>query len=212
MGVPVTTAQIKRDVMGDLTGSNSVHLCVDMQRMFAETTEWHAPWLLGMLPAIEAIVDMRPARTIFTRFIPPISAEEARGAWRAYYRKWTSMTREQLAPELLELVPSLARYIPPARQLDKNVYSPWFAPDLIATLRADNVDTVIVTGGETDVCVATTVMGAIDHGFRVVLPTDAVFGSADETHDAMLRIFESRFALQLVTCTTQDLLDDLRHS
>ncbi|MNL73144.1 hypothetical protein D3C87_1985620 [compost metagenome] len=55
-------------------------------------------------------------------------------------------------------------------------------------------------------------MGAIDHGFRVVLPTDAVFSSADETHDAMLRIFESRFALQLVTCTTQDLLDDLRHS
>lgn len=55
-------------------------------------------------------------------------------------------------------------------------------------------------------------MGAIDHGFRVVLPTDAVFGSADETHDAMLRIFESRFALQLTTCTTQDLLDDLRHS
>ena len=212
MGAPITTAQCERDVMGDLTGSSSVHLCVDMQRMFAEPTEWHAPWLLGVLPAIEAIVEMRPGRTIFTRFIPPFSASAATGAWQGYYGKWRSMTREQLAPELLELVPSLARYVPPARQLDKNVYSPWFAPDLIATLRSDNVDTVIVTGGETDVCVATTVMGAIDHGFRVVLPTDAVFGSADETHDAMLRIFESRFALQLTTCTTQDLLDDLRHS
>jgi nicotinamidase-related amidase len=198
--------------MGELTGTNSVHLCIDMQLMFAEATEWHAPWLHGVLPAIEAIVDQRPARTIFTRFIPPATAEEATGAWQAYYRKWSAMARDRLAPELLELVPSLARHVPPARVLDKAVYSPWFSPDLIATLRNANIDTVIVTGGETDVCVATTVMGAIDHGFRVVLPTDAVFGSADETHDAMLRVFESRFALQLTTCTTQDLLDELRHS
>jgi nicotinamidase-related amidase len=198
--------------MGELTGTNCVHLCVDMQRMFAEATEWHAPWLMGILPAIEAIVDLRPARTIFTRFMPPASAEEATGAWQAYYRKWASMTRDRLAPELLELVPSLARSVPPAHVIDKPVYSPWFNLGLIATLRGAQIDTVIITGGETDVCVATAVMGAIDHGFRVVLPTDAVFGSADETHDAMLRVFDSRFALQLTTCTTQDLLDELRHS
>lgn len=198
--------------MADLAGTSSVHLCVDMQRMFAEPTEWHAPWLEGVLPAIEAIVEARPARTIFTRFIPPASAEEASGAWRRYYRKWSSMTRDRLAPELLDLVPTLARHVPPARLIDKHVYSPWFTPELISTLRATGTDAVIVTGGETDVCVATTVLGAIDHGFRVILPTDAVFGSADETHDAMLRIFESRFGQQLTTCTTQDLLDELRHS
>ena len=118
------------------------------------------------------------------------------------------MTRERMAPGLLELVPSLARYVPPALQVQKQVYSPWYRPDLIQLLRAANADTVLVTGGETDVCVASTVLGAIDHGFRVALPTDAVFGSADETHDAMLRIFESRFAIQLATCTTQDVLDD----
>lgn len=198
--------------MGELTGTSSVHLCVDMQRMFAEPTEWHAPWLEGVLPAIEAIVEARPARTIFTRFIPPASAEEAHGAWQRYYRKWSSMTRDRLAPELLDLVPTLARHVPPAGLIDKHVYSPWFTPDLISTLRAAGADSVIVTGGETDVCVATTVLGAIDHGFRVILPTDAVFGSADETHDAMLRIFGSRFGQQLTTCATQDLLDELRHS
>lgn len=198
--------------MGELTGTNSLHLCVDMQRMFAEATAWHAPWLLGVLSAIEAIVDQRPTHTVFTRFIPPASADGATGAWQTYYHKWASMTRDRLAPELLDLVPSLARHVPPARVLDKAVYSPWFSPVLVATLREARIDTVIVTGGETDVCVATTVMGAIDHGFRVVLPTDAVFGSADETHDAMLRVFESRFGLQLTTCRTQDLLDELRHS
>lgn len=194
--------------MGGLVATHTAHVCVDMQRMFAEPTPWHAPWLLEVLPAIEAIVDMRPAETIFTRFIPPFAEEDAPGAWKSYYRKWEGMTGAKMTPELIELVPGLSRYLPSASVIDKYVYSPWFRPDLIRSLRAANADTIVVTGGETDVCVAATVMGAIDHGLKVVLPIDAVFGSADETHDAMIRIFESRFALQLVTCTTQELLDD----
>ena len=31
-------------------GANWVHLCVDMQRMFAEQTDWHAPWMQRVLP------------------------------------------------------------------------------------------------------------------------------------------------------------------
>jgi nicotinamidase-related amidase len=118
------------------------------------------------------------------------------------------MTLERLPPELVELMPSLARHVPPARVIDKAVYSPWFTPELARTIRAMGAETLIVTGGETDVCVAATVMGAIDHGLRVIVPTDAVFGSADQTHDAMLHIFRSRFGLQLVTCTTEELLED----
>jgi nicotinamidase-related amidase len=194
--------------MHELAGKNAVHVCVDMQRMFAEPTPWYAPWLMGVLPAVETLVELHPARTIFTRFIPRQSEEDAPGAWKSYYRKWATMTRERMPAELMALVPALARYVPPASVIDKQVYSPWFQPQLIRTLRAANADTIVVTGGETDVCVAATVLGAIDHGLRVVVPTNAVFGSADETHDAMLRIFESRFALQLVTCTVEDLLDD----
>ena len=196
--------------MGELVGPRAVHVCIDMQRMFAEETEWFAPWLAGVLPAIEALVDLNPARTIFTRFIPPSTVLEASGAWQSYYDKWSSMTRERLPSESLELVPRLARYVPPAAVVDKAVYSPWFTADLVQLLTAKGADTLIMSGGETDVCVAATVMGAIDHGYRVVLPTDAVFGSADETHDAMLSIFRSRFALQLITYTTQDLLEDWR--
>jgi len=194
--------------MERLAADTTAHLCVDMQRMFAEETEWCAPWLRAVLPAVEALVELRPTRTIFTRFVPPAAAEEAYGAWQAYYRKWPRMTREHLAAEMIDLVPSLARHVPPALQLDKPVYSPWFGTELIRHLRSLQTETLIITGGETDVCVAAAVMGAIDHGFQVVLPVDAIFGSADETHDAMLRIYESRFAVQLTTCTTQQLLDE----
>lgn len=194
--------------MSTLIGPSAVHVCIDMQRMFAEETDWFAPWLSTVLPAVEAIVDLHPDKTVFTRFVPPGAPEQASGAWRAYYQKWSSMTEERLPPEYVQLVPSLARYVPPAEVVDKKVYSPWFSSSLIQTLRARHAETIVITGGETDVCVATTIMGAIDHGFRVVLPTDALFGSADETHDAMLRIYRSRFALQLETCRTQDVLDE----
>jgi Isochorismatase family len=105
--------------------------------------------------------------------------------WRHYYERWGSMTIDRLSPEMIGLVPELGRYVPPARIFDKHVYSPWTGTDLHPQLRGDGIDTVIITGGETDVCVLATMLGAIDWGFRVILVTDALCSSADETHDAI---------------------------
>lgn len=184
------------------------HLCVDVQNMFAEDTEWSTPWLNKMLPAIEALVDRDPSGTIFTRFIPPQSAEEEFGGWSAYYRRWPSMTRQHLPPHMVELVPTLRRHVPPANVFDKNRYSPWLSGQLDAMLRGAGIQKLLISGGETDVCVLATVLGAIDLGYHVVLATDAVFGSANQTHDAVVTLFESRFGQQLTACPTQDLLSD----
>jgi nicotinamidase-related amidase len=188
-------------------GANYIHICVDVQNVFAKDTEWWAPWLVRVLPAIEAISEKYSDRTIFTRFIPPRTPEEASGAWQAYYQRWRNMTRDRLASDLLDLVPALQRLVPPARIVDKRIYSPWLGSGLHHILRNAGIDTIIVSGGETDVCVLATVMGAIDLGYRVILPVDAVFGSADETHDAVLSLYTNRFGQQLASCSTQDLLD-----
>ncbi|WP_348631613.1 isochorismatase family protein [Mesorhizobium sp. M1C.F.Ca.ET.187.01.1.1] len=55
-------------------------------------------------------------------------------------------------------------FAPPARTFDKTVYSPWFGGQLARTLIREEVDTVIISGGEADMCVLATVMGAIDLG------------------------------------------------
>lgn len=185
------------------------HVCVDMQLLFAEQTDWHAPWLERVLPAIEALVDGRADRTIFTRFIPPQTRDNAHGAWRDYYARWPNMVRDQLEPELLELVHSLKRYVPPARTFDKSIYSPWLSGDLHHFLRASGVETLVVSGGETDVCVLATVLGAIDLGYRVIVPSDAVFGSADATHDGVIELYASRFQTQLSITTVDELLPHL---
>ena len=158
-----------------------------------------------VLPNVISVVELDPARTIFTRFIPPQSFDGASGAWRRYYRKWETMTRDRLDLQLLELVPELQQFVPPALLEDKAVMSAWHG-SLHARLRSAGIDSLIVSGAETEVCVLATVMGAIDLGYRVIIVADAICSGADSTHDAMLEIYESRYGMQVETVTTARLL------
>lgn len=51
-------------------GKTVLHLCVDMQRLFAPGGPWAVPWTQRVPPAIEELVTSHPQRTLFTRFIP----------------------------------------------------------------------------------------------------------------------------------------------
>lgn len=188
-------------------GASWVHLCVDMQRMFAEQTEWHAPWMEKVLPEVVRLVEMGPGRTIFTRFIPARSADEVGGTWRRYYQRWAAMTRDRLDPDMIDLIPDLARFTPPARVLDKPIYSPWLGSSLHGELRRAGIDTVVISGAETEVCVMAAVIGAIDLGYRVVIATDAICSSADSTHDAMHHIYDSRFGMQVETAEVMEIVE-----
>jgi nicotinamidase-related amidase len=72
-----------------------------------------------------------------------------------------------------------------------NVYSTWTESRLDAVLKGSRIDTLVITGGETDVCVLATIMGAMDRDFRVILVAGAICSSSDPTHDA-LRSFIAR--------------------
>lgn len=191
-------------------GGHCLHLCIDMQRLFATGGPWEVPWAEKVLPAIEELVAHHPAATVFTRFVPAARPGEAPGMWARYYQRWADVTLERIDPALVGLVPSLARFVPPATVLDKRVYSPWTEGALDRLLRGTQVDTLIVSGGETDVCVLATVLGAVDRGFRVVLASDALCSSVDETHDALLDLYRSRFSEQVEVASTAEILDGWR--
>lgn len=190
---------------GPLT-ERCVHLCVDMQNLFARRTQWYTPWMERVLPVVVRIAERHPSRTIFTRFIPLAHAGEGRGTWRRYYERWSSMTTENLDPGTVDLVPELAALAPPADVVDKRVYSPWVETDLDDRLRARGVDTLIITGAETDICVLGTVLGAVDRGYRVVIPTDALCSSTDATHDALMTLYRDRYGQQVETTTAKEVL------
>lgn len=187
-------------------GSRCMHICVDMQRLFAEPSQWATPWITRVLPQIERLVERRASQTIFTRFLPAQRPGQGIGTWRRYYERWAFMTIENIGPEMVELLPTLSGYCPPAVIIDKHIYSPWFEGCLRALLMERDIDTLIITGGETDVCVLATVLGAIDFGYRVVLVTDALCSSSDATHDALLTVYHQRFAQQVETVEMETVL------
>ena len=184
------------------------HIAVDMQLLFAEQTEWFVPWMTGVLPNVARIAEHAPQCTVFTRFIPPHQPEELPGAWRDYYRRWQGMTRAHLDPRLLELAEPLARLCPPARILDKSRYSAFSNARLAPALRRRGIETLIITGGETDVCVLATLMSAVDLGLKVVLPVDALCSASDRTHDALMTLYCERFTNQVQTVSTDQILND----
>ena len=53
-------------------------------------------------------------------------------------------------------------------------------------------------------------LGGIDRGYRVVLATDALCSSSDETYDAMMTLFRRRYARQIETVTTGVVLENWR--
>lgn len=186
----------------------AIHLCVDMQAMFLRDTPWAVEWMERILPKVVELTEAHPERNLFTRFITPRDAGEAAGSWRRYYEKWEGMTRAALPDEKLELVEPLRRLVPPGQVFDKKVYSPWFCGRLHQHLQERGISTVIVSGAETDVCVLAAVMTAIDHGYRTILATDALCGSADETHEALMSVYRARFGLQVETATVAEIVAD----
>jgi len=179
------------------------HICVDMQRMFSEQTPWQVPWMQVVSSQVVEVSGRHSDRTIFTRFIPPQTADDAPGMWRRYYEKWVDMTRSRLPKELLELVPQLSRFAPPAMVFDKPTYSPWIDGRLHRYLQENDVGTIVVSGGETDVCVLATALGGIDLGYQTIVLSDAVCSGADETHDASMKLLGDRFSVQLELMPTE---------
>lgn len=177
--------------------ARTVHLCVDMQRIFSRGGPWPTPWMDRVLPVISELAGRYLARTVFTRFITPQRPDDMPGMWQRYYARWKTATREHLDPALLELLPPLAKLCPPATVVDKTRYSAFAEPSLLAHLQAREADGLVVTGSETDVCVLATVLGAVDVGYRVILVRDAVCSSSDAGHDALMQLYHQRYTEQI---------------
>lgn len=187
-------------------GREAVHLCIDMQRLFAEKTDWHTPGVADVTPAIFRISQHAPERAIYTRFRAPDRIEDAQGQWQTYYQRWQSVLADRNEDDLYGLVPELRPFTPPGHLLDKYGFSAFDSPELETMLNRLGAKTLILTGVETDVCVLSTLFAAIDHGYRIVLVEDAIASSDPASHEATLAHVIPRFDRQVEVTDTQSLL------
>jgi nicotinamidase-related amidase len=78
--------------------------------------------------------------------------------------------------------------------LPKRRFSAFFKTDLDQTLRMHGVDTVVVTGITTEVCVLMTVMDGLSHDFSAVILEDCSASWSKEFHQGCLNLYRD-FAL-----------------
>jgi len=77
--------------------------------------------------------------------------------------------------------------------LNKFFASAFFGTPLGALLTAAGVDTLIITGASTSGCVRATAVDALQHGFRPVVPREAVGDRNPEAHEANLYDIDAKY-------------------
>jgi nicotinamidase-related amidase len=98
------------------------------------------------------------------------------------------------------------RFAPPAAVFDKLMYSAFSAPELRPWLLSRHINTLVITGSETDVCVLSSVLSAVDLGYRVIIAEDAICSSSDEAHDAAKKLYGSRYDIQIELTSVDDII------
>ena len=88
-------------------------------------------------------------------------------------------------------------------RIRKHRYSAFGGTDLDVLLRAARIETVVVCGSSTNVCVEATARSAFDLDYYVVWPADASGSWSPELHKAALATAAHRYA---TVCVTDDVV------
>jgi nicotinamidase-related amidase len=98
--------------------------------------------------------------------------------------------------EEAEMVPELAP-VKGDHRLHKRRYSAFYATGLDALLRELKVDTVVLTGVLTNICIQHTAADAFYRGYGVVVPTDCVNALTQKEQDASLAFMRRMYGAEL---------------
>jgi len=177
--------------------SRAMHIVIDMQRLFAEHPDWAVKDIGRIRKDVTWLAEHKPGRTLWTRFIPAQNAEAAKGSWRKYYEQWPGATLDGGGGAYVDLLPEHRTLAGKAQIFDKSTFSAFGNEKFGAALEVARVDTLILSGVETDVCIWATALDAIDAGYFVVLARDALTSGVVEAHAAILDAIAPHFAPQI---------------
>lgn len=159
-------------------------LVIDVQHDFIDD-DAPIPCLRGreIVPRLQELLDAaRAAR------IPIVYTQEAHRASRIDFGRELDYGETLHCLEGsrgVEIIPEL-RPRAGDHVLVKRRYSGFFATDLDLLLKGLGVDTVVLTGVATDVCVRATAQDAMQLDYRVMVPRECVAGTSVSRHEAAL--------------------------
>jgi len=142
------------------------------------------------------------------RYFTTVAYEESYGDAGVFIEKVPALRELRLGTEAVEVDGRIA----PERDervILKKYASAFFGTDLATELTTDGVDTLVIAGVTTSGCVRATAVDSLQHGYRTVVPRDAVGDRAEGPHRANLFDIDAKYG---DVVTTEDVLAYLSES
>ena len=174
-------------------GSRPALVVVDLTRGFTEPSFPTGSDLTGVVAAVTALVDAaRPAGVPVLWTAISYTPAEAEGTSVTWLDKARGMRALVEGGEAVALDPRLP-VAPGDPLVVKKGASAFFGTSLASSLTALGADTVLVCGATTSGCVRATAVDAVQSGFPVLVPRDAVGDRARAPHDAALFDIQAKY-------------------
>ena len=132
----------------------------------------------------------------------PQALPDTKCCWKGHKRYYPDLGREVECTDVIEeLAPEPGDPI-----IEKYCYGAFHGTPLAQTLQFLNVETLVVTGTVTQICVEETARQAFHHGYPTTMVSDAVSSFAPDLHAATLKNFASKFGW---VATSAEVIDGL---
>jgi nicotinamidase-related amidase len=129
-----------------------------------------------------------PYRSLLWNWSPECE-EEIKCCWKDHKRLYDDRNEDLECTDIInEIYPENSDHI-----VEKFGYGAFHGTALADTFHTLKIDTVIVTGTVTQICVEETAREAFHHGFKTIVVQDAVSSFAHNLHAATLENFAMKF-------------------
>jgi nicotinamidase-related amidase len=172
-------------------GSRPAVLVIDFIVGFTDPSSPLASDLSAELAATLAVLDAARRRSIPVYFTTTVYESDLLDAG-LFLRKVPSLATLARGTRWIEIDPRLQRRSSEP-VIEKKYASAFFGTHLASTLTASGIDTLIVAGCTTSGCVRATVVDALQHGFRAVVPRECVGDRAPQQHEANLIDIDGKY-------------------
>ncbi|TKR27868.1 isochorismatase family protein [Natronomonas salsuginis] len=209
---PETTAEVRErygvGAFGERVGvgDRPALVVVDLINAFTDPDTNLGSELGGMLDRVAVLLDAFRAHDL-PRYFTTIAFEDSYGDAGRFVEKVPALRELRLGTEAVE-VDDRVEPIGDERVILKKYASAFFGTDLSTELTTDGVDTLVVTGVTTSGCVRATAVDSLQHGYRTIVPADAVGDRADEPHRANLFDIDAKYGDVVASADVIDHLED----
>lgn len=126
------------------------------------------------------------------RYFTTVAYEESYGDAGMFIEKVPAMRELELDTERVAVDDQVAP-VDDERVILKKYASAFFGTDLETELTTHRVDTLVLTGVTTSGCIRATAVDSLQHGYRTIVPADAVGDRAEGPHKANLFDIDAKY-------------------